>query len=80
MRTLVVVDPDEFIELCLEFGDRGCSGLASEPFLEGLVEPFDFPACRGMVRRRILLNHPETCEEFLERGVLNSLCEVSVWL
>jgi len=46
----VVVFVDEGVELGLEFGDGGGAGLAGEPFFEGLVEAFDFPAGGGVVR------------------------------
>ena len=52
---MVVVDLDELVELVLQRVDRGSAGLAGEPFLEGLVEPFDFAAGGGVVRPGVLL-------------------------
>ena len=45
----VVVLVDEVVDLGLEFGDGGGAGLAGEPFLEGLVEAFNFSAGGGVV-------------------------------
>lgn len=42
-----VVVAAELIELGLESGDGGGAGLAVEPLLDGLVEPFDLPAGLG---------------------------------
>jgi hypothetical protein len=47
---VVVVDLDELIELGLEGGQVGGEGSASEPALEGLLEPFDLPGGLGVVR------------------------------
>ena len=45
----VVVFVGEGVELGLQLGDRGGGGLGLEPFFEGLVEAFDFPAGGGVV-------------------------------
>ena len=44
MRPDGVVVAAEVVELGLELGDGGRAGLVVEPFLQGLVEAFDFPA------------------------------------
>ena len=43
-------------------------GLGSEPFLEGLLEPFDFAARGGVVRSAVLL-HDALSDEFGLEGV-----------
>jgi hypothetical protein len=40
--------------------------LAGQPFLEGLVEPFDFAAGGGVVRAGVLLEHAVASEFGLE--------------
>src|SRR3954447_17224325 len=45
----VVVVVDEGVELGLQFAEIGGQGLAAQPFLEGVLEPFDFPAGLGVV-------------------------------
>lgn len=49
VRAAVVVFGDELIELGLQLGDGGGAGLGGEPFLQCLVEAFDFPAGGGVV-------------------------------
>jgi hypothetical protein len=49
---VLVVVVAEAVEQRLQLPDGGRSGLAVEPFLQGLVEAFDFPAglsARGFV-------------------------------
>jgi hypothetical protein len=53
--SVVVVELDEPVEEVLEFGDGGGLGLTGEPALEGLLEAFDLPAGRRVVRTRVLL-------------------------
>ena len=49
MGAVVVVDVDECVELVLELGEGGRSGLVAQPFLHGLLEAFDFAAGGGVV-------------------------------
>ena len=67
MRSVVVVDLDELVELVLQRVDRGSAGLAGEPFLEGLVEPFDFAAGGGVVGPGVLLGDVQGRKFGLER-------------
>jgi hypothetical protein len=50
---VVVVEVDERVEEVLELSDRVGFGSGCEPFLEGLVEPFDFPAGLGVERSAV---------------------------
>ena len=52
---MVVVDIDEGVDVGLEFGDGGGCWLSAEPFLEGLLESFDFAAGGWVVGSRVLL-------------------------
>jgi hypothetical protein len=45
----VVVGLDEGVELVLQVGEGGGAWLVGEPFFEGLMESFDFPAGGGVV-------------------------------
>ena len=47
MRANSVVVVPEAVELGLKVVDRGRWGLVSEPFLQGLLEPLDFPLGLG---------------------------------
>jgi hypothetical protein len=49
MRSLVVVDVTELVELGLELVEGGGSWMSSEPFLEGLVESFHLALGLGVI-------------------------------
>jgi len=51
--SLGVVDLDEGVEKVLEFVDGVGFRFGGEPFLEGLVEPFDLAAGLGVERPRV---------------------------
>ena len=72
MWPVVVVGVGEAVEQCLEFGEGGGLGLGSEPFLEGLLEPFDFAAGGGVVRSAVLL-HDAVRDEFGLEGVASAV-------
>jgi hypothetical protein len=58
--TLLVVDLGEGVEQGLQVGDRlRLVGLGPEPFLEGLLEAFDFAAGGGVVGSAVLLDDVE---------------------
>ena len=46
----MVVVVDEGVELGLEVGEVGGEWLVAEPFLEGLLEPFDLPGGLRVIR------------------------------
>jgi hypothetical protein len=54
--------------LCLEAGDRAGATLLGEPSLEGLVEPFDFPAGLGVVGAGVLVVDAEGEQLELDRA------------
>ena len=56
----VVVVP-ELVEQRLELAHGGRSGLAVEPFLQGLVEAFDFPAGLWVVGPGVVEPDPVGC-------------------
>ena len=59
MGSLVVVAVAELIDQVLQSGQGvGLVGLSGEPFLEGLLEAFDFPAGGGVVGSGVLLDDP----------------------
>lgn len=60
--SLVVVVVDERVELGLQLGDVLGEGLAAQPFLERLLEPFDLAAGLGMTGPRCLGDHPDFAE------------------
>jgi len=62
-----VVGIAEGVELGLELVRRGCSGLAVEPFLHGLVEPFDRAAGLRMVGPGMGEPNPRAVARQLER-------------
>ena len=56
MRPAGVVELDELIEQGLQLGEGGgLLGLGSEPFFEGLLEPFDFALGLRVVGLAVLL-------------------------
>ena len=59
VRTEVVVGLDEGVQLGLQLDEGGGAGLAGEPFFEGLVEAFDFPAGGRVVGGGVDLGDPE---------------------
>lgn len=59
----MVVDVDEGVELGLELGDGGWGGLFAEPFLECLLESFDFSAGGWLVWSGVFLFDPEAHQE-----------------
>ena len=64
---LVVVVVDEGVEQGLELGDGGgLVGLGAQPFLQGLLEPFDLAAGGGVVGAGVLLGDAEAAEFGLE--------------
>ena len=66
MGAVAVVGVGEFIEERLEFVEVVGGGPRGEPFLEGLLETFDFPAGGGVVGCRVLLFGAEVSEAGLE--------------
>ena len=62
----VVVVPER-VELGLKVLDRLGRGLGSEPFLQGLLESFDFPLGLWVVRSAVLLIDAEQVQLVLER-------------
>jgi uncharacterized protein YegP (UPF0339 family) len=66
VRSLLVVLADEMVEQCLELVEGGGWWVGGEPFLEGLVEAFDFAARGRVVRSRVLLGDVERVEQGLE--------------
>ena len=63
---VVVVVAGEFVDEALELVEVVGAGLGFEPFLEGLLETFDFPAGGGVVGCRVLLFGAEVSEAGLE--------------
>ena len=57
---------DEAVDLVWEVGGGGGGRLRAEPFLEGLLEPFDFAAGGGVVGAGVLLVNAEPLELFFE--------------
>ena len=45
----MVVVVDERVELCLQLEEIAGEGLTAQPFLQGLLEPFDLAAGLGVV-------------------------------
>jgi hypothetical protein len=70
---VVIVGLDEGVELGLQVGEGGGSGLAGEPFFEGLVEAFDFSAGGGVVGGGVDLDDPEAAE-LVFKAVCGLLC------
>ena len=66
MGSSVVVVINELVEECLQFGEGLGWRLGGEPFLEGLVESFDFPAGGGVVGSGVFLCDAEVGERRLE--------------
>ena len=67
MWSAVVVFVDEDVDQGLELGDGGrLVGLSAEPFLQGLLESFDFPAGGWVVGAGVLLDDVEAGEFGLE--------------
>ena len=62
----LVVLVDELVEESLEFRQGGGGWLGGEPFLEGLLEAFDFAAGGGVVGAGVLLGDVERGEGGLE--------------
>ena len=59
MRPGAVVVGDELVAEGLQLGDRsGLLRLGAQPFLQRLLEPFDFAAGGGVVRLGVLLTTP----------------------
>jgi hypothetical protein len=69
----VVVFVGEGVELGLQFGDRGGGGLAGQPFLEGLLESFDFAAGGRVVGGGVDLDDVQAAE-FVFELVASALC------
>lgn len=59
MGAPVVVFVDEFIDEILKFGDAVCGWPCGQPFLHGLLEPFDFAGRGGMVGSSVFLGDAE---------------------
>jgi hypothetical protein len=60
MRTPLVVLDGEGVQQGLEFGDGGrLVGLGAQPFLHGLLEPFDLALGLGVPGAAVLLVHAE---------------------
>ena len=57
MGSFVVVDAHEAVELGLELVNAVSSWLCGEPFLEGLLEAFDFATGGWMVGSGVFLIH-----------------------
>ena len=66
MRPLVVVVMAEPVELQLEFFEGRGERLMHEPFLQRLLEPFDFSAGLGVIRPRGDRAHASFAETGLE--------------
>ena len=67
MGSVVVVLGDEELEEVLEFGDGGgLEGLVTEPFLDRLLEAFDFAVGLGVAAAAVLLDDAEGGEEDFE--------------
>ena len=66
MGAVAVVGVGEFVEERLEFVEVVGAALGGEPFFEGLLETFDFPAGGGVVGRGVLLFGAEVSEAGLE--------------
>jgi hypothetical protein len=62
VRAALVVGGDEGCQLGLELGDGGGRRLPGQPFLEGLLESFDFALGLGMARLAVLLPDPEAAQ------------------
>ena len=71
MGEVAVVGVGEFVEERLEFVEVVGAALGGEPFFEGLLETFDFPAGGGVVGRRVLLFGAEVSEAGLEGVAAN---------
>lgn len=54
---VMVVVVDEFVDQLLEFLQSVSWRLLSQPFLHGLLKPFDFPAGCGMSWGGVLLTN-----------------------
>jgi hypothetical protein len=67
VRPLGVVVGGEGIELGLQAADRDGRFLAAEPFVEGLVEPFDLPAGLRVVRPAVAEPNAQGGELTFER-------------
>ena len=67
VRSALVVVGSEGVEEPLELDDRGWLDLLGpQPLLHGLLEPFDLPAGRRVVRSGVLLHHAEALQLGLE--------------
>ena len=66
MGAVVVVGVGEFVEERLELVKVVGGGSRGEPFLEGLLETFDFSAGGGVVGCRVFLFGAEVSEAGLE--------------
>jgi hypothetical protein len=63
VRSAVVVGVDEGVDQALQLGDGvRLEGLGAEPFLQDLLEAFDFAAGGGVVRAGVLLLDVEAGE------------------
>jgi hypothetical protein len=65
----MVVLVDERVGQGLQLGDgAGLDGLSAEPLLQGLLEPFDLAAGRGVVGSGVLLHDAQAAELDLQGG------------
>lgn len=67
VRSFMVVDPAELVELGLELGEVSCEGLFAEPFLQGLLEPFDLAGGLRVVGAPVERADPDVAELGLEQ-------------
>jgi len=66
VRPLEVVDVNEGVELALKLADCVGSGLRSQPFLECLLESFDFSTLPQVVGSGVLLFNTQRYEQGFE--------------
>jgi hypothetical protein len=71
MRSLIVIDRPEPIELTLQLFDSGCLVLLGDPFFKSLMESLNLALCLWVAWVAILLLNTQLLEEVF-KGVSSS--------
>ena len=66
VRPLVVVIAGELVELGLQLGEGGGGDLGAQPFLQGLLESFDFALGLGVAGPSVLLGDAQAAQFVLQ--------------